>query len=146
MGYGSIVEADAARNIQAHPCRHCSDRLMACISGHPAREDHGSQCAGGVGLRLRQSAATDVPDERHHRQTFRTQPASQVIVSGKPQMSAITLKEGEKRWFFILPAAGSIDTVTIVIVPAISLRHEYIDRCSRAGIYVCGMERIQAAT
>ena len=34
----------------------------------------------------------------------------------------------------MLPAAGSIDGVTIVIVPTISLRQDFMDRCNRDGI------------
>ena len=34
----------------------------------------------------------------------------------------------------MLPAAGSIDGVTIVIVPTISLRQDLINRCNRDGV------------
>ena len=34
----------------------------------------------------------------------------------------------------MLPAAGSVDGVTIVIVPKISLRQDLMDRCNRDGI------------
>ena len=41
---------------------------------------------------------------------------------------------GGKSWLFILPAAGSIDGVTIVIVPTISLRQDLMDRYNRDGV------------
>lgn len=68
--------------------------------------------------------------------TFRgvQKPALDAIVTGTPRVMAVMRTGGGKSWLFMLPAAGSIDGVTIVIVPTISLRQDFMDRCSRDGI------------
>ena len=50
-----------------------------------------------------------------------------------------------KSWLFMLPAAGSVDGVTAVIVPTISLRQDLIGSMSSRRYPVCGMERFEAA-
>ncbi len=68
--------------------------------------------------------------------TFRgvQKPALDAIVSGTPRVLAVMRTGGGKSWLFMLPAAGSADGVTIVIVPTISLRQDFMDRCNRDGI------------
>ena len=62
------------------------------------------------------------------------QPALDTIVSGCPRILVVMRTGGGKSWLFILPAAGSIDRVTIVIIPTISLRQDLIDRYNRDGV------------
>jgi superfamily II DNA helicase RecQ len=68
--------------------------------------------------------------------TFRgvQKPALDAIVSGHPRILVVMRTGGGKSWLFMLPAAGSVDGVTIVIVPTISLRQDFMDRCNRDGI------------
>lgn len=61
-------------------------------------------------------------------------PALDAIVSGTPRVLAIMRTGGGKSWLFMLPAAGSVDRVTIVVVATISLRQDFMDRCGRDGI------------
>jgi superfamily II DNA helicase RecQ len=61
-------------------------------------------------------------------------PALDAIISGQPRMLVVMRTGGGKSWLFMLPAAGSIDGVSIVIVPTISLRQDMMDRCNRDGI------------
>lgn len=61
-------------------------------------------------------------------------PALDAIVSGTPRVLVVMRTGGGKSWLFMLPAAGSIDGVTVVIVPTISLRQDFMDRCNRDGI------------
>jgi len=61
-------------------------------------------------------------------------PALDAIVAGQPRVLIVMRTGGGKSWLFMLPAAGSIDGVSIVIVPTISLRQDLMDRCNRDGI------------
>ncbi|KAL9628824.1 MAG: hypothetical protein Q9204_005638 [Flavoplaca sp. TL-2023a] len=60
--------------------------------------------------------------------------ALDAIVRGDPRVLVVMRTGGGKSWMFMLPAAGSTDGVTVVIVPTISLRQDLMDRCNRDGI------------
>lgn len=74
--------------------------------------------------------------------TFRgvQKPALDAIISGAPRVLVVMRTGGGKSWLFMLPAAGSVDGVTIVIVPTISLRQDFMDRCNRDGISCAGWD------
>jgi len=60
--------------------------------------------------------------------------ALDAIVAGISQVLVVMRTGGGKRILFTLPAAGSPDGVTIVIVPVISLRQDSKERCEAQGI------------
>lgn len=60
--------------------------------------------------------------------------ALDAIVAGAPRVLAIMRTGGGKSLLFTLPAAGSRDGVTAVVVPTVALREDQIENCGRDGI------------
>lgn len=57
--------------------------------------------------------------------------ALDLIVSGHPRIIVVMRTGGGKSLLFMLPAAASIDGVTIVVMPKIMLQEDMADRCRR---------------
>lgn len=53
-----------------------------------------------------------------------------------PRVTIVMRTGGGKSLFFMIPAAGSTDGVTVVVVPVVSLRQDLVDRCEKVGISV----------
>ncbi|KAK4551325.1 hypothetical protein LTR86_011232, partial [Recurvomyces mirabilis] len=64
----------------------------------------------------------------------------QAIVGGVPRVTIVMRTGGGKSLFFMIPAAGSKDGVTIVVVPVVSLRQDLVDRCERVGLPVAAWD------
>ncbi|KAK4960876.1 hypothetical protein LTR10_001365 [Elasticomyces elasticus] len=58
------------------------------------------------------------------------------VVGCMPRVTIVMRTGGGKSLFFMIPAAGSKDGVTIVVVPVVSLRQDLVDRCERVGLSV----------
>lgn len=59
-------------------------------------------------------------------------PALDAIIAGAPRVLVVMRTGGGKSTFFMLPAMGSPNGVTIVIVPTVSLRQDLFERCQWA--------------
>ena len=64
----------------------------------------------------------------------------QAIVGGIPRVTIVMRTGGGKSLFFMIPAAGSKDGITIVVVPVVSLRQDLVDRCEKVGLSVAAWD------
>jgi superfamily II DNA helicase RecQ len=60
--------------------------------------------------------------------------ALQAIISGHARIVVVMRTGGGKSLLFMLPAAASRDSVTIVVMPKIMLQEDIAERCRRDGI------------
>lgn len=64
----------------------------------------------------------------------------QAIVGCVPRVTIVMRTGGGKSLFFMIPAAGSRDGVTIVVVPVVSLRQDLVDRCEKVGLSIAAWD------